>query len=85
MLLANGWFLQPKPFDQRRGVDTVRNRQRNALIRIPFFVGGWIAAAVFLPTWLDAVAFAGWVTKVWPGIRTVHEVFQNVGPDEEPA
>ena len=85
LLLANGWFLKAEPFDQRGGEDTVSKRQRGALIRIPLFAAGWIVAALFLPNWLVALAFAGWVAKVWPEIRTVNAVFQNVGPDEEPA
>ncbi len=82
LLLANGWFLRPVPFDQRPGKDTVPRRQRNALLRIPLFVGAWIAAGLVLPVWLVALAFAGWVAKVLPGIRLVNERFQNVGPED---
>ena len=85
LLLANGWFLRPVPFDQRPGKDTVRQRQRNAMRRVPLFVAGWIAAGLLLPIWLVALAFAAWVAKVLPGIRIVNARFQNVGPDEEPA
>jgi len=85
LLFANGWFLRPVPFDQRSGTDTVPQRQRNALLRIPLFVASWIAAAFLLPTWLVVLAFAGWLAKLVPGIRLVNERFQNVGPDEEPA
>ena len=85
LLLANGWFLRPVPFDQRPGKDTVPQRQRSAMRRIPLFVAAWIAAALVLPMWVVALAFAGWVAKVAPGIRRVNARFQNVGPDEEPA
>lgn len=85
ILLANGWFLRPVPFDQRAGKDTVRQRLRNAMLRIPLFVAAWIAAALLLPTWLVALAFAAWLVKVVPGIRLVHERFQSVGAHEEPA
>jgi hypothetical protein len=85
LLFANGWFLRPEPFDQRSGEDTVPARQRAALRRIPIFVAGWIAAGLLLPAWLVALAFAGWVVKIVPGLRTVHARFQNVAPDEEPA
>ena len=84
LLLANGWFLEPIPFDQRTGKNTVRQRIRNAMLRIPFFVAAWVAAFMLLPLWVVALAFAGWVAKVIPGIRLVNERFQNVGPDEEP-
>ncbi len=85
LLLANGWFLRPVPFDQRPGKDTVPQRQRNALLRLALFVAAWIAAGLVLPLWVAALAFAAWVAKVLPGIRLVNERFQNVGPEEEPA
>lgn len=85
LLFANGWFLRPVPFDQRSGRDTVPQRQRNALLRIPFFVAAWVAAALLLPAWVVALVFAGWVAQIAPGIRLVNRRFQNVGPNEEPA
>jgi hypothetical protein len=85
LLFANGWFLRPVPFDQRPGKNTIPQRQRNAMLRIPLFVAAWIAAGLLLPMWVVALAFAGWVAKVVPGIRLVNERFQNVGPNEEPA
>lgn len=85
LLFANGWFLRPVPFDQRPGESTVPRRQRNALLRIPLFVAAWIAAGLLLPMWAVALAFAGWVANVVPGVRLVNRRFQNVGPNEEPA
>lgn len=85
LLLANGWFLGPVPFDQRAGKDTVSQRQRNAMLRVPLFVAVWVAAGLLLPMWVVALAFAGWLAKIVPGIRLVNEQFQNVGPNEEPA
>ena len=85
LLISNGWFLRPVGFDQRaRGVP-LAVRQRNAVLRIPFFIAAWVAAFTFLPLWVAVLLFAGWVTKVTPGIRRVHQLFQNVGPDESPA
>lgn len=84
LLFANGWFLRPVPFDQRPGRDTVRRRQRNALLRIPLFVAAWILAGLLLPMGWVALAFAGWIVKIVPGIRVVNRRFQNVGPEEEP-
>lgn len=69
LLLANGRFLRPIPFDQR----------------IPLFVAAWIAAGLLLPMWVVALALAGWLVKVVPGIRLVNQRFQNVGSHEEPA
>jgi hypothetical protein len=85
LLLANGWFLRPVPFDQRQGKDTVPQRQWNAMLRIPLFVGAWIAAGFLLPIGVVAFVFGGWLVKIVPAIRLVNERFQNVGPDEEPA
>ena len=55
------------------------------MLRIPLFVAAWIAAALLLPVWVVALAFAGWVAKIVPGVRMVNARFQNVGPEEEPA
>ena len=85
LLISNGWFLRPVPFDQRTGKDTVPTRQRNALLRIPLFVAAWIAAFAYLPLWLVSLALAGWVAKITPGVRMVNARFQNVGSNEEPA
>ena len=84
LLLANGWFLRPTPFDQRAG-GTIAARQRNAALRIPLFLAAWVAAFTFLPPWLPALALAGWVAKITPGVRMVNRRFQNVGAHEEPA
>lgn len=85
LLLANGWFVRPVPFDQRAGEDSVPRRIRRATLRIPLFLAGWIAAGLLLPTWIAAPAFAAWSVNVVRGIREVNERFQNVGPDEAPA
>ena len=55
------------------------------MVRLGIFAALWVLAGIFLPLWIVAVAFAAWIAKVWTGIRTVHRLFQNVGPDEEPA
>ena len=85
LLVSNGWFLRPVGFDQRAGGDSVAVRQRNAVLRIPIFVSVWVAAFTFLPVWLAALVFAGWVAKITPGVRMINRRFQNVGPDESPA
>lgn len=85
VLLANGWFLKPEPFDQRSGGPSVRSRQTRALLRIPLFAAAWIAAFAWLPWWIPAAALAAWIAKVTPRIRSLNAQFQNVGPEEEPA
>jgi hypothetical protein len=84
LLLSNGWFLRSRPFDQRRG-DTVARRQRNALIRIPIFLAAWGVAFALLPLWASSLALAGWVAWITPEVRRINALFQNVGPNEEPA
>lgn len=85
LLLSNGWFLRPVPFDQRPGEDTVPRRQRAALRRIPLLFAAWVVAALLVPWWAVALAFAAWIAKIAPGVRRVNARFQNAGPDEEPA
>jgi hypothetical protein len=85
LLLANGWFLKPVPFDYRPDGPTVATRQRNAMIRFAFFLAAWVAALVYAPIWLVAAVFVGWVAKITPGVRMINRRFQNVGPNEEPA
>ena len=84
MLLANGWFLRPLPFDQRPGEDTVPARQKAARHRLLGFVILWIALAIALPAWLTGTLFAAWALYITPGVLKVHRRFQNIGPDQEP-
>ena len=49
------------------------------------FLAAWMAAAWLLPGWIVAVAFGAWALKVWPTVRDIHSVFQNVGRDAEPS
>ncbi len=85
MLLANGWFLRPQVFDHRGGEFDVPKRLRRAMRRLAIFVAGWAVAAWLLPWWVVALAFAAWLAMVYPGIRAIHEGFQSVPPDAEPA
>ena len=84
LLLANGWFLRPVPFDQRARKDTVPQTQRNAMLRVPVFAAAWIAAFAVLPLWATTLCLAAWLVKVVPGIRQVGQSFQSVGPDDPP-
>ena len=85
MLLANGWFLRPQVFDHRGGEFDVPKRLRRAMRRLALFVAAWAVAAWWLPLWVVALTFAAWLAMVYPGIRAIHEGFQNVPPDAEPA
>jgi hypothetical protein len=85
LLLANGWFLGPVPFDQKAEGPPLEKRLNRAGIRLVGFVAAWGAAFNFLPLWIPTLALAGWIAKVTPGIRTIHARFQNVGRHEHPA
>ena len=85
LLIANGWFVTARPFGHRMGRGSPANRIRNAMLRIPLFLAAWVVMFTFLPLWVAGLALAGWVAKIVPVVRTIHERFQNVGPDENPA
>lgn len=85
LLLANGWFLRPQVFDHRGGEFDVPKRLRRALLRLVGFVAAWGVAAWWLPTWVVTIALGAWIVKVYPGIRAIHDGFQSVPQDAEPA
>lgn len=78
LLMANGWFIKPKPFLLTNGTAPIVQRFRNALIRIPIFIAAWILVWVMLPgTWvgLAALAYGLWVTF---HIRRIQLHFQDM-------
>ena len=77
LLLANGWFIRPRPFPFLSGGPSVQQRARRALVRIPFFVAAWGVALALLPKWWVGVAFVAWAAWVTPGIRFLGSQFQN--------
>ena len=85
ILLANGWFLWPRTFNYRKGQGGVSGRIRMAMIRLVLFVVAWIAAFFWLPTTAVALAFGAWLAIAVPGLRAIHQQFQTVDADEEPA
>ena len=84
LLISNGWFLHPAPFDERVGESSVPRRIRNAAIRIPIFVAAWIVAYAALPAWIVNLALVLWLAKITPGVLLVHKRFQNVGTGDQP-
>jgi len=84
LLLSNGWFLRPRPFDQRKD-DPAQRRIRNAALRLSMFFALWIALFWMLPLWIGGLALAAWVAMVAPAVREVNRLFQNIAPDEEPS
>ena len=84
LLLANGWFLRPKPVPlSRSGPDDVNRRARRAVLRMAIFAGLWAAAFALLPTpWVLAAATA-WAVGITPGLVKLHQHFQSI-PEGEP-
>ena len=78
LLMANGWFIKPKPFLLTNGSAPIAQRARNALIRILIFIEAWILAWVMLPgIWvgLAAIAYGLWIT---PHVRLIHQEIQDM-------
>ena len=44
VLVANGWFIKPKPFPYLSGGPSTEQRVKRAMLRIPFFVAAWAVA-----------------------------------------
>ena len=84
LLISNGWFLRPVPFDERVGERSVPRRVRNAAIRIPLFLAAWLVAYAALPAWIVTLVLALWLAKITPGVLMVHKRFQNVGAEDQP-
>jgi hypothetical protein len=84
LLLANGWFLRPVPFDYQVNGSPLRDRLRRAGIRLLVFIAAWIVAFAALPTWIPSLTLIAWGGMILPGVRVVHNRFQNVASDEEP-
>ena len=79
VLLANGWFIKPRVFNLQPVQQTsVRRRQIMALLRIPVFIGVWIVAFAFLPSWLASGLLLAWGVVAFRGVRKIHEQFQSI-------
>jgi hypothetical protein len=78
LLVANGWFLNARPFRYITGGPATTKRLKRALLRIPFFLAGWGIAFAALPSaWVGAalVAWGAWIT---PKVRFINREFQNI-------
>ena len=70
LLIANGWFLGARGFRSPGHI-------AGAALRMFGFVGGWIAAFVWLPVLPVAGALALWAAYITPKVRWVGQEFQN--------
>ncbi len=71
LLVANGWFLNPRGFQSSRAV-------RAAGGRLLAFVAAWVGAFAWLPTLPVAAALAAWTAYIAPKVRWVGQEFQQV-------
>jgi hypothetical protein len=78
LLIANGWFIRPRGFEQRDTGPTAPQRVAIAGLRILGFVGLWVAAFWWLPSLGVAVALALWAAWITPQFRFLNEEFQDV-------
>lgn len=79
LLIANGWFVRPLAFAQKKNGPTPKQRIKVAGLRLGGFVALWIAGFAFLPTLPVAAALGGWIAWIIPKIRWLNLEFQNVG------
>ena len=78
LLVANGWFVEPRGFAQMEGGRSPQQRVLRAGLRALTFAAGWIAAFVWLPTIPVALALAAWIAWITRRIRVFSDEFQNV-------
>lgn len=78
LLLANGWFIKPRPFPYIQGGPSVNTRAKRALMRMPFFFGSLMLAFALLPTGWVGVALLAYGLWLTPHFRYIGSQFQNV-------
>lgn len=78
LLIANGWFLRPLAFAQKKNGPTPRQRIKQAGIRLALFVALWIVAFATLPGFLVSLALVAWGAWIVPKVRWLNREFQNV-------
>jgi peroxiredoxin len=80
LLIANGWFIRPRPFPYVEGGPSAPKRIVRVMIRLALFIGAWACAFAWLPSLWVGAALAAWLLWITPGVRFINEQFQNV-PD----
>ena len=77
MLTAHGWFLRPKAFPLLREGDKQSVSPAATMRRAYVFIGLWLLALMFLPTFWVMGAFVIWLIVLTPGLIEIHRQFQN--------
>lgn len=78
LLVANGWFLGPRPLTSISEDPDGQRRVGIAFLRLLVFIAAWVIALTQLPVWAVGLAFLGWVAWITPRIRSLNEEFQNL-------
>jgi hypothetical protein len=78
LLIANGWFREPRGFPHRKGGRSPQAQILRAALRCLGFAAAWALALWALPSVLVVAAFAGWAAWITPKIRVLNLEFQNV-------
>ena len=77
-LMANGWFMRPRPFTYQGDGRNPMKRMPMVLLRLFLFVVLWAGAFAFLPTPWVSVALILYLTIAVRGIRKVYATFQTM-------
>ena len=79
-IVANGWFVKPKPFVYEPGMEPISSRFQKAISRWILFFSVWIIALSILPmTWVGG-AFGAWL--VW-AIFNLRSTMKQMGRQVE--
>jgi len=71
LLVANGWFLNPRGFRSASRVIV-------AGVRLLAFIAAWVLAFAWLPSLAVAAALAVWIAWITPKVRWLGREFQHV-------
>ena len=79
-IVANGWFVKPKPFVYEPGMEPISSRFQKAISRWILFFSVWIIALSILPTTWVGGAFGAWL--VW-AIFNLRSTMKQMGRQVE--
>ena len=80
VLMANGWFMRPRPFTYQGDRQNPMQRIPMVMLRLFLFVSLWAGAFAFLPTSWVSVALLLYLPIAVRGVRRVYTSFQTTVP-----
>lgn len=80
LLMANGWFMRPRPFTYQGDGKNPMQRIPMVMLRLLLFVSLWAGAFAFLPTIWVSVALLLYLPIAARGVRRVYASFQTTAP-----